>query len=117
VYPLVPLKPNLPALVVMPRESDFNQAMGRGLTTHGFRIYILTSVTDYGLAQNALDEYVADDGPLSIRRIVWENRSLGLENVDAHVAGMEQYGGQHDAAGVDHIGAILNAVVHTRGHG
>lgn len=116
-YALVPGKPNLPALVVMPRESDYTQAMGRGALQHDFRLYVLTSLRDYDLGQNELDQFVAADGPLSIPEIVWNKRDLGLltndgqPRVQAHISGMEQYGGQHDAASVEHIAAILLARV------
>lgn len=116
-YPKVPGKPNLPALVVIPRDTDYALAMQRGAMQYDFRLYVLTSLRDYDLGQNELDDYVTADGPLSIPEIVWKKRDLGLLTTDglprvqAHIATMEQYGGQHDAAGVEHIAAILNARV------
>jgi hypothetical protein len=123
VYPTVPGKPNLPCIVPMPADTDFNGAMGRGLTNHTIKLYVLTSLRDFGLGQNELDEFVADRGERSIREIIWNKRDLGLVDdqgqplVNAHVDRMEQYGGQHDAAGVEHIAAILIVQVHASGRG
>lgn len=122
-YPRVPGSPNLPALVVLPADADFNRAMGRGLTTVNFRLILLVSLRDFDLGQNELDDYVADAGPKSIREIIWNRRDLGLRDgagnpeVDAHVSGMSNYGGQFDTVGIDHLGAELALVVHTDGRG
>lgn len=122
LYPEIPENPNLPAAVVIPDETDFVTTMGRGNDTHDLFIYVLCPLADWRLGQNQLDDYVAGSGPKSIRELVWNNRSLGIEDdnglpdADAHVHKMSNYGGHFEAAGIDHMGAILHCRVHSPGY-
>lgn len=115
VYDTVPDATNLPAVVVAPVEADFVQAMGRGADTWELHLYVLAPYAMAELGQDALDGYVTGAGSNSIRQIIFNNRALGLSGVDAHVARMSGYGGRFEAAGIDHIGAILHLTVHTTG--
>lgn len=115
VYRTVPDAVLNPGLVVMPNSADFTVAMGRGLDTWTFSLYVLASFSEPELGQNALDKLVAGSGPRSIRQVVFQNRSLGLPDVDAHISGMSGYGGQFEAAQIEHIGAILTLEAHTSG--
>lgn len=115
VYRTVPDVVNLPALVVMPAESDFVGAMGRGMVTHLFDLYVLVSNREAGLAQDDLDEFVNVFGAKSVPQAVWNNRSLGLAKTDAHVSGMSGYGGSFETAHIEHVGAVLRLNVHTDG--
>ena len=117
VYDTVPDRVNLPAVIVMPSGSDFNVAMGRGADTHTFDLYVLTSRRESGLAQDDLDAFVTGAGTSSIRQAIFAARSLGLSDADAHVRGMRGYGAQFEIADIDHVGAILEMVVHTSGTG
>lgn len=115
VYDTVPEVVNLPALVVMPAKSDF-VSMGRGVDSHTFQLYLLAaSGRDTDLAQDELDDFVTSFGSSSIRQAVWNTRTLGLANTDAHVSGMSQYGGRFETAQVEHVGAVLDLIVHTTG--
>lgn len=115
VYAKVADVVNLPALVVMPTDTDFAAAMGRGLNTHQLNLYVLTSNRDAGLAQGELDVLVAGSGAGSVAQAIWDNRSLGLDGTDARVARMSQYGQQFATAGIEHVGAILTAIVTSPG--
>jgi hypothetical protein len=76
---------------------------------------VLAPSGDNDVGQDILDDYVTGAGDKSIRQAVFNNRTLGLSNVDAHVSGMTDYGGSFEAVDVDHIGARLRLVVHTTG--
>jgi len=115
VYRTVPDVENLPALVVMPAETNFVAAMGRGVDTHTFSLYLLVSNREAELAQDELDDYVTGSGAKSIRQVVWLNRTLGLANTDAHISGMSGYGGSFETALIEHVGAVLNLIVHSPG--
>lgn len=115
VYDTVPGDVNLPAVVVVPAEADFLVAMGRGTDTWQFDLWVLCSHADSKIGQDALDEFVTGAGSKSIRQAIFNARTLGLSNTDAHVAGMSGYGGRLDVAGIDHVAAVLRLVVHTRG--
>jgi hypothetical protein len=114
-YKRAPGTVNLPAFVVIPRETDFQQSMGRGLDVYSFSVIVLTSARDDDLAQADLDEFINGFGSKSIRQAIFANRTLGLANVDASVVGMNDYGARFDVADIDHVGARLLVDVHTTG--
>jgi hypothetical protein len=107
---------NLPAVIAIPTEADFDVAMGRGVDTWTFDLLVLVSIREMRIAQNELDGFVTGAGSNSIRQAIFNNRSLGLsDGTDAHVAGMREYGSQYQLAKVGHVGAKLQLVVHTKG--
>lgn len=106
---------NFPALIIMPRDSNFLGAMGRGLDAHTFDLYLLASYRDAGLAQAELDKYVTGAGATSVRQAIWNARTLGLADTDATVSGMRGYGAQYEVGDVTCLGAILELVVRTSG--
>lgn len=105
----------LPCVVVMPTTASFDVAMGRGVDTWYFDLLVMVAAGEMDTAQDALDELVTGAGPRSIRQAIWSKRTLGLADVDAHVSGMTGYGLRAEAAGIDHLGARLALVVHTKG--
>jgi len=114
-YNQVPEVANLPAFVVVPRETDFVVAMGRGADTYEFDVIVLVSRRDDGLAQTDLDAYVTGAGASSIRQAIFNARTLGLAGTDAHVYRMESYGAQWDIGEINHVGAALKVRVTTTG--
>lgn len=114
-YDTVPEAVELPAVVLQPTGSDFDQAMGRGTDRWDFDLIVLVSWGDSDLAQDQLDVYVSGAGTDSIRQTIFQNKTLGLSDVDAHVAGLNEYGVQYQAASIDHLGATLQLIVYTKG--
>lgn len=115
VYDTVPDVAVVPAVVVWPKETDFNQAMGRGVDRYEIDLYCLAQRAVASEGQDDLDALITGAGPRSIRQVIFQNRTLGLADTDAHVSGMSQYGGSFDTAVVKHIGAVLRLVVVTSG--
>lgn len=115
VYATVPEAAQVPSVVVAPATADFLVAGRRGTDTWEFDLSVLAAYADAEIGQDALDEYVTGAGAKSIRQVIFNNRSLGLANTDAHISGMQAYGAQFESAAIDHIGAILRLVVHTPG--
>src|SRR5688572_7228603 len=76
---------NVPAVVVQPVEADFEVAMGRGLDAWEFDLLVLASKADERTSQERLDELVDGGGDRSIRKAIFNNNSLGLPNVNAHI--------------------------------
>lgn len=115
VYDTVPDVAVVPAVVIYPADADFDFAMGRGTDREEFDLYVLCqrAVADEG--QNTLDELTAGSGDRSIREVIFNNPTLGLESTDAHVSSRSGYGGQFETALVPHIGALLRLVVVTSG--
>ncbi|WP_146132526.1 hypothetical protein [Streptomyces solincola] len=115
-YSEVPDVLRLPAIVVKPSTGDFTGAFQRGLDTWEFEVYVLVARQNSQTQQELLDEFLTGAGPNSIRRVVYENPTLGRSDViDAMVKRMRGYGGTFQAAQVQHTGAILTVTVHTDG--
>lgn len=115
-YENVPESVNTPAVLVIPKTADFMRAFGRGLDTYSFDLLVLTSRRDDGLAQDDLDKFITGSGADSIRRVVFENRALGRDDVsDSVVTGVTEYGGTFQVSGVDYFGARLNVDVYVSG--
>lgn len=114
-YPRISGAVNVPCVATMPMPSDFDVAMGRGTDTWNIDVIVLVQAGDEDVAQLELDGYVTGAGPASVREAVFRNRSLGLADTDAHVTGLSGYNLQYSVVVVDHVGASLRVVVHTRG--
>lgn len=109
----------VPALVVLPTPrpmtADFTGAFGRGLDTWFLDVFVLVGIGEYAVAQNDLDSYLTGAGPNSIREVLYNNASCGLAETDFSVTGVSDYGGRHESARVDHVGAILKVTARTDG--
>lgn len=109
---------NVPAVVVRPSPddtADFLVAMGRGTDTYQIDLLVLMCRADGELSEDQLDEYVTGAGDKSIRQAIFNAKTLGLSNTDAHVSGMSGYGAAFEVGGVQYSGAALRLVVHTKG--
>lgn len=107
-----------PAMVVMPARdtADFTGAMGRGMVTWRFDLYVLVGRGEVTSAQNKLDQYISPSGDQSIPQALFDHPGLGLDDgTDAFVEGVREYGGKFQTARIDHVGAILRVVVRTPG--
>jgi hypothetical protein len=113
VYPRVPGNATSRALVVRPAiPTDFNVVMRRGTDTWQIDLVVVIGLGDMDVAQQHLDGYVDGGGANSIRKVIFDNRTLGLANTDAHVSGLIAYGDTVNAS-YDNISATLRLVVHT----
>lgn len=116
VFDTVPDIVNLPALLVLPVEADYEVAFGRGSDTWQIDLFVMTSRTVPRSGQDGLDGFIAGSGATSIRQAIFQHRDLGLtDGTEARVTGVSRYGGTFPAAGIDHIGAALRLVVSTPG--
>lgn len=107
---------NVPAVLVLPVETDFFGAFGRGSDTHLIDLFVMVSRVVPRVGQNSLDAFITGAGSQSIRQAVFNNRTLGLtDGTEAQISGMSRYGGTFPAASIDHIGAALRLVVTTPG--
>lgn len=102
------------AVVVLPATADFTVAMGRGTDTWEFDLRVLASAADLDLGQQQLDPYLTGAGASSIRQVIFTNRTLGLADTTAHIAGMSAYG-LEEVGGIQHVSATLRLVAHTSG--
>ena len=106
--------------------ADYTGAMGRGLVTWNYPIYMLVPTSNYDAATELLDEFVAASGDRSIPGLLWDKGretagglgildSNGKPDVDAHINELTAYGITFDVVGIPHLAAVLNCVVHTPG--
>ncbi len=105
----------LPAVVVDPVTADFLVAMGKGTDTWEFNLHVVVTDAEEILGQIKLDDLVTGAGAKSIRSAIFTNKTLGLAHTDAHVSALVAYGVRFEQAAVQHVGATLRLVVHTRG--
>ncbi|MFI5955815.1 hypothetical protein [Cryptosporangium sp. NPDC051539] len=115
VYPYLDSVVTLPAAVVMVGDGvDYRSTSGRSHMEWPIDLIVMTSKALVAPGQIDLDELIDIDGDKSIPRALFDS-DLGLPHTQAHVAYLRDYGGQWEAAGDDHIGAVLRVPVHTRG--
>jgi hypothetical protein len=116
VYDTVPDITVLPALLVLPGDTDFVKTFGRGSDTYQFELFVMCSRVVPRVAQDSLDAFVTGAGSQSIRAAIFANRDLGLsDGTEGFITGMSKYGGSFQGASIDHIGAALRLVVTTPG--
>jgi len=137
------LKANVPKLQVYPRLADAVQAgdggvlvvgsptwaidaMRKGLITYTFPLNVLAPLGDMAIAVALLDVLAAPTGEGSITQVIWDHGRAavgglgvldadGEVDVDAHVDSLPLNDVTFPNAGIDHIGAVLNCIVHTSG--
>lgn len=95
--------------------ADFVVAMGRGVDTYQLDLDVLVPASELESAQDRLDGYITGAGSSSIRQVVFTNRTLGLDNTDAHISGASGYGATYELGNTPYLGATLRLVVHTKG--
>jgi hypothetical protein len=114
VHPRIPGEVTGHCMVVQPAPgTDFEVAMGRGLDMWQINLAIIVPLADLVVAQKHLDGYVDGGGSLSVRKVIFDNKTLGLADTNAHVSGITAYG-PNPAIAFDHLGAVLRMVVHTK---
>lgn len=113
VYPRFSSQLVLPCVVIAPDDADYDQVFGRAHMTWNLNLYVLAQSTVNELGQYDIDEYIDIDGPRSIVKALY-GEDLELAGTQVHVASMSSYG-TFEAAGVEHIGAVLSLTVHTPG--
>lgn len=115
-YGLVEDFGEVPAVIVEPEKSDFEEAMQRGMDTWTFNLFILcSSKAGAASGQELLDQLISGAGPNSIRQVLYDHSDLGLDETIASCLGMVGYGGKFEWAKVPHVGAILKVQVRTSG--
>ena len=106
---------NFPVAMFLPTSIEFDLAMQRGTDLYTFDVLVAVQRTDARTAQDKLDEFVTGSGSKSIRQIIYNNRTLGLDNTDARVVNMSNYSADFNLNGIDGIGANLEIQVYTKG--
>jgi hypothetical protein len=115
VHTYIPDRINTPAVCIEPHMSKFDGAMARGDDMWRFSVYIIVQRSDAEESQSNLDDFLESAGPRSIREAIFNKPDLGLEDCQAFVSGMHEYGGGYRDARIDIVGAVLRVDVHTDG--
>jgi hypothetical protein len=89
--------------------------MQRGTDLYTFDMLVAVQRADSRTAQDKLDAFVTGSGSLSIRQIIYNNKTLGLSDTDARVVNMSNYAADVNLNGVDGVGANLEIQVYTKG--
>ena len=106
---------NFPVAIFIPSAIEFDLAMQRGTDLYTFDMLVAVQRADSRTAQDKLDAFVTGSGSLSIRQIIYNNKSLGLSDTDARVVNMSNYAADVNLNGVDGVGANLEIQVYTKG--
>lgn len=107
--------PTLPCAIIEPADTDYTEVFQAGQDCWYFLVYVMVARQDVEAAQLELDEYIAGWGEKSLRRIIYDNYTLGLEDTQAFVTGMKGYGGSFEANKTPMVGAVLTLKVLTDG--
>jgi hypothetical protein len=114
VYPYWTSRLHLPAAVLIVGEADLRRTFSASFMEWPFRLYVLTSMGDPEFGQVDLDEYLDLSGSRSLFQAL-DTENLGYPNdVQVAVESVSDYG-DFEAAGIEHVGAILNLTVRTKG--
>lgn len=69
--------PTLPCAYVFPDETEFHEAFANGAETWGLTVQVLVgTISDQG-SQELLDQYLASNGPKSIKEAIETDDTLG----------------------------------------
>lgn len=101
-----------PALLVEPQAADFTKVLNRGDDMWTFRVYVLCGSSEPQFAQTQLYGFIDGDGPDSIRRVLFENNTLGLDGVLVFASRVEHVG-SFESGGTYATGAVLSVTVHS----
>lgn len=115
VFTYIPDLIQTPAVCIDVHMSKFDGAMARGDDMWRFNVYIVVQRGDAENSQENLDAFLESAGPRSIREAIFNSPDLGLEDCQAFVSGVHEYGGGYRDARIDVVGAILRVDVHTDG--
>ncbi len=115
VFTYIPDLIQTPAVCIDPHMSKFDGAMARGDDMWRFNLYIVVQRGDAENSQEELDDFLESAGPRSIREAIFKKPDLGLDDCQAFVSGVHEYGGGYRDARIDVVGAILRVDVHTDG--
>jgi hypothetical protein len=115
VFPYIPDLIQTPAVCIDVHNSKFDGAMARGDDMWRFNLYIVVQRGDAENSQDELDSFLESAGPRSIREAIFLNDTLGLDDCQAFVTGVHEYGGGYRDARIDVVGAVMRVEVHTDG--
>ena len=115
VFPYIPDMIQTPAVCIDVHMSKFDGAMMRGDDMWRFNVYVVVQRGDAENSQSNLDAFLESAGPRSIREAIFNKPDLGLDDCQAFVSGVHEYGGGYRDARIDVVGAILRVDVHTDG--
>jgi hypothetical protein len=115
VFPYIPDLIQTPAVCIDVHMAKFDGAMARGDDMWRFNVYVVVQRGDADNSQENLDGFLESAGPRSIREAIFTKPDLGLDDCQAFVSGVHEYGGGYRDARIDVVGAILRVDVHTDG--
>lgn len=111
VYDVWPDTISLPAAVVKPVSGTPGLAFGDGVARLLFEVHLFVSLSGpLRVAQDALDGYLAFDGPLSVSAAIEADISLGGRVQYARVLGWRAYDTKQ-VAGTEVLGAVVDVEV------
>ncbi len=96
--------PSTPSIAVFPAQTEYNQAMSRGLDKYTFTVQAIVSVAVDENGQQQLDDFLEPSGSTSIRAAVESDRTLGgaVQNLQVtRVSGYTLFGDSPPVLGAE----------------
>ena len=87
----VPDNPTPPITVVVPKNIQFDAAMGRGMDTYTFDVLVIAQRASERNAQSLLDGYCNPTGSSSVKTAIESDKTLGGKAFDLRVTEMSNY--------------------------
>lgn len=102
-----------PAVIIRPVRGQ-PVTMGRGVVTYQFDLVVLASQADNLHAQDTLDQMLTTFGANSPYAAIYDDKSVGLTNVDVSLRDWSEYG-TFTFGDVEYLGASIDMFVATTG--
>lgn len=112
-YGYVPDNTDYPAILVEPDVGGFTNTFRAADDEWELKVYLLCGSTEQGFAQEQMKGYLDGWGPDSIRRAIYENKGLGLNDGTVAFVSKVSHVGSFESAGTYAVGAEFTVTVHT----
>lgn len=116
-YDDVPSQAQSPCVITLlnPIESGkFNKSFRNGTKEWDFWVLIMVNMTnDSEGAQELLDSMITPEGDYSVPKILDDNDTFGLEDVQSIVTGVRGYGARRTIGSGTFVGAVVTVTVTT----
>lgn len=112
-YDYIPDDTSYPAILVEPDVGGFANTLRVGDDQWEMKVYLLCGSAEQGFAQRQMTGYLDGWGPDSIRRAIYENNGLGLNDGTVAFVSRVSHVGSFESAGTYAVGAEFTITVHT----
>lgn len=111
VSPTIPEQVNPPVAIVQPESVTYDLNARNGLTQYTMVVTVIVARADGRSAQNAVDQYVAPEGPKSVKAAIEADRTLAGKVNTLRVTQVSNYA-MTDALEIPYLGIDFTVEVY-----